>query len=259
MPGLIIDKKEFLIPGLEIVNYYDIPALKLRASEDMRARRGLRVQSVGLHNTKAKETHVVPGVGPETRLETRITNWWSKDNSPAGAHLCVDYDRTIGCMADLLRDAAYHASSMNELSIGIEIYEDGTGKVYQAQLETVVALVEWLCAFFGVQRQMPPADYDGVVERIRKGGSTFYGVFGHCHQYAGKQKDPGRDIFKYLRAAHFMEFDFNKNEDLHFWTPIQRKLGTDSDGMPGSITTDALRDAGYENGLWRPAEQTIGA
>ncbi|MBU2634809.1 MAG: N-acetylmuramoyl-L-alanine amidase [Nanoarchaeota archaeon] len=271
MPGLIINKRAFQLawpvrlgskhpsgrmPMPQIVNYYDLRGLKLRAPEDMRARRGRHVQSIGLHNTKAIETHVLPGRGPDTRLEHRITQWWSMDKVHAGAHLCVDHDLTVGCLADLLLDAAYHASSMNELSIGIEIYEDTTGRVYQEQLEVVIVLVEWLCAFFGIQRQMPSADDDGVVERIRKGGSTFHGVYGHCHQYSGKQKDPGRDIFKALRAAGFQEFDFNKSEDLGFWAPIQRKLGVEADGIPGPITTDALRDAGYKDGLWRPAENS---
>lgn len=260
MPGLIIDGNEYPIPGLsDIVSYFDHPELKLRAPEDMRARRGRRVQSIVLHNTKAKETHIMPGRGPDTDLEHRITNWWSKDGSHAGAHLCVDYDLTVGCMADLLQDAAYHASSMNELSIGIEIFEDSSGKVYADQLQVVVELVEWLCRFFGIQRQMVLAGFDGEVPRIVQGGRTFYGVCGHCHQYSGKKHDPGRSIFQALRDAGFMEFNFAGGEggfddDRVFWSEIQKSLGLQQDGLPGPMTTDALRYKGYEDGLWRKPE-----
>ena len=254
MPGLIIDGREELVPGLEIVNYHDHPEYRLNAPEDMRARKYRDVRSVGLHNTKNVETSVVAGTGPETHLEDRITRLWSLDKRHAGAHLAVDWDLTVVCMADLLRDAAYHASSMNEFSIGIEIYEDGNGRVYEDQLATVAQLVLWLCARFGIQLQMPSVFCDQEISRIVAGGRNFYGIFGHCHQYHGKRFDPGRDIFRRLKREGVVERDFTSGEDLKFWKIKQQDLRVFMDGIPGPLTTDALRAAGYQDGLWRLPE-----
>src|SRR4030042_3015787 len=108
MPGLIINQKEVAVPGLEIINYYDERKLKLIPGGDMRERHTRWIRSICWHNTKNIPTILKPGKGPHTDLEHRITNWWSKDAKHAGAHLCVDWDGTVGCLADLLLDATYH-------------------------------------------------------------------------------------------------------------------------------------------------------
>lgn len=252
MPGLIIGKKEFQVPGLEIVNYYDFRKLKLIPGEDMRRRHTRWVRSIFLHNTKNIETIVVEGTGPETRLEDRIARLWATDARHAGAHLCVDWDCTVACLADLLYDAAYHAGQVNEVSIGIEIYEDHLGRIYAGQLAVVHQLVRWLCARFCIQMQMPPRDFDGTIPRLLRGGGDCVGVFGHCHACAKKRTDPGRSVFHWLAERGFREFDFCNDEDKVFWYDVQKKYGLAQDGVPGPITCDALRadGAGYRQGLW---------
>jgi len=256
MPGLIIDGRVELIPET-VLNYKDHPELKLKAGEDMRARHTRWIRSIVLHNTKNISTFVAPGAGPSTKLGERIAKLWATDGRNAGAHLSVDWDGTICCHCDLLQDAAYHAGSLNEVSIGIEIYEDSKGMVYADQLDVVVRLVQWLCQRFGIQMQMPLAMDNSEIPRIKTGGSDCVGVFGHVHQWeAGKKHDPGFDVFKCLAAVGFKEFDFVGCDvtgaywDVGYWIPIQAKLGLQCDGVPGPKTCDALQQLGFANGLY---------
>lgn len=259
--GVIIGGRVEFIPELEVLNYKQPGRrkLKLLAGEDMRHRRTRWVRSIVWHTTKGVPTCVRPGVGPSTALEERISRLWANDGRHAGAHLSVDWDGTIGCHADLLDDAAYHAPGVNEVSIGIELYEDNKGHVYEAQLEAAVTLTDWLTARFGIQRQMPLRDTKSKITRLARGGKDFVGVYGHRHVGRRGPGDPGDDIFRYLAACGYQEFDIDAEKDKTFWRRKQVRLGITDDGVPGPITCDTLRSVGYRSvgyphGLWMPAE-----
>jgi hypothetical protein len=257
MPGLIIDGREEQVPGLTIVNYKDNPNLKLKPGHSMRARHTRWVRSIGLHNTKNVQTSVAPGAGPSKNIGEAVVRFWSTDPNPAGAHIIVDWDATIYCLADLLKDAAYHMGTMNEVSIGIEIYESSAGMVYDDQLQAVVTLVKWLCSRFRIQMQLPTWSDNSEIARIKAGGEDCVGVFGHCHNYyKGKAHDPGFDIMKRLATSGFKEFNFYRKdpqgmtEDIRYWRDIQTKLGLRPDGVPGPKTCDALQALGFANGIY---------
>jgi len=260
MPGLIIDGREEQVPGLKIINYKDDSKLKLVPGHSMRARYTRWIQCVGLHNTKNIQTSVVAGVGPSRNIGEAVVHFWSTSPTPAGAHLIVDWDAMVYCLADLLQDAAYHMSAMNEVSIGIEIYEDSNGMVYEEQLKVVVALVKWLCQRFRIQMQMPIWNDNSEIPRIRSGGKDCVGVFGHCHNnFKDKAHDPGFDIMRLLRDAGFRQFNFHPHaglspvdmfDDKSYWAGIQHKLGIGKDGVPGPKTCDALQALGFANGIY---------
>jgi hypothetical protein len=258
MAGLVINGKEESVLGLDIINYKDDSKLKLKPGEDMRARNTRWIRSIVWHNTKNIQTVVKPGKGPNTDLDHRIARLWATDGRNAGAHLSVDWDGTICCHADLLLDATYHASSMNEVSIGGEIYEDNNGTVHEYQLECVVKLTHWLCQRFGIQKQIPNPLLNREIPRIVDGGRNCVGVFGHCHQYGGKKDDPGLDIFKLLNADGFKSFQFvldmgstyTPPSDIAYWYEIQKKLRVTQDGIPGPATRDALQAKGFAYGLY---------
>jgi hypothetical protein len=261
MPGLIIDGHEEQVAGLSVtplsvVNYKDDPRLKLKPGHSMRARGTRWIRSIVAHNTKNIETVLKPGKGPSRDLGHRLISFWSLDSTkPAGAHLAVDWDGAIFCMADLVRDAAYHASSMNEYSIGIETFEDEHGVIYETQLATLMKLILWLCDRFGIQHQCPVDSQQ--IGRLAKGGKDCNGVFGHCNQYhVGKAHDPGQHVLEGLVKIGFKQFHFSGpptgvlGDDKSEWASIQQKLGLDIDGVPGTETRDALQAAGFENGIY---------
>jgi len=236
------------IPSIETTVYSSENKLKLVPGHSMRDRRTRWIRSIVLHNTKNIPTVVLPGTGPSTDLGTRIAKFWSTNSDPAGAHLSVDWDGKVFCHADLVKDAAYHASAMNEVSIGIEIYQDSKGQVYEQQLWYVYTLVDWLCCRFGIQRQIPLDT--GKLNRLSKGGQNAVGVFGHCHNNAAKSNDPGTDIFALLAVNGYHKYTFSSERDLMQWRAMQSKLNVQCDGIPGPATVDALRDRGFAHGLY---------
>jgi hypothetical protein len=62
-------------------------------------------------------------------------------------------------------------------------------------------------------------------------------------------------LFDMLRARAVESFDFEKEEDLHVWKDRQRTLNKQGynllvDGIPGRLTTAALKSEGYRNGIY---------
>jgi hypothetical protein len=215
----------------------------------MRIRRTSWVRSVVIHNTKNIETKLLPGTGPSTGLGKRVAEIWKDDPKHAGAHLCIDWDATVSCHADLLRHAAYHAGTINEVSIGIELYEDGHGQIYASQLDAMGYVVEWLCERFGIQKQMNIPTREPI-QRIVRGGHDAIGVFGHCHNTGAKRYDPGMHVWAELMKRGFKAFDFGALEDRTYWSRAQKIMGILADGIPGPITCDALRDRGFHGGCY---------
>jgi len=259
MPGLIIGGKQVPVPGLNITNYKDQPVLKLRAGDDMRERVTRWVRSIVWHNTKNIPTQLKLARGPYKDIGEKVAKFWSTSPAHAGAHLVVDWDGSVTCHADLLFDATYHASTVNEVSVGIEMFEDEHGLIFESQMQTAVLLTTWLCERFGIQKQMPDPYYNHVISRVAKGGTDTIGVFGHCHQYNQKQYDPSNHVFEALQKAGFKIFNFELKEDVKTWKNLQRKLGVPEDGIPGPATRDALQAAGFHAGLYDWANMILEA
>src|SRR5690606_41324392 len=53
--------------------------------------------------------HVIPGAGKGGR-DRVVADFWRNDPTHSAAHLVVDTDGSVACLADLARDAAYHAT-----------------------------------------------------------------------------------------------------------------------------------------------------
>jgi len=274
MSGFVIGGKE-VIPTrqdgsvIEVVNFLDDPRLKLTPGIDSRPRTTQWIHIICAHTTVCYRTVIVPGVGPNRNVELKVANWWRKDGRKAGAHATIDFDGSIGCHCDLM-DAARHAGSLNNVSIGFEIaklWSNPKGGVYQIQIDRAVELTDWLCRYFRIQKQcVCPTMNNVVIPRIARGGRgkrPVVGVVGHMHQTKHKPWDPGPQYFEGLVKAGFMPFTFSNNmglyDDLEYWKRIQDKYRLSEDGVPGTMTTDALEDAGYEGGLWVPPEHPAGA
>lgn len=265
MPGLIINRTSVLVPGRTVTNYTEDPRLALKLPEDGRRRPpGSRVQLIVLHTTKGipggkdKRAQVIrPGLGPDLGAEARVARFWSSSDLQSGAHLVVDFDGSIGCLADLADVCAYHAKAMNARSVGIEIYQGSDAELYHGQLEAAADLVDVLTEAFGIQRQIPDR-YRGPLARLTSGGADVWGVVGHRDGDDNRGLgDPGDAIFNVLAERGYDRLNFATDEDRAVWRARQRQLNAEHDaglvvdGIPGPATVAAIAAAtGRPGGIW---------
>lgn len=271
MPGLVISGKEVQVPGLQIHNWNDDPALRVKLGEDGRRRRG-EVQALYVHSTKGipggkdnRPQQILPGLGSSAvDHAARVARFWSVNSSSAAAHLIVDHDGHVDCIADLATETTYHATSVNDVTIGIEVYQGLDAEFYEGQLDAVVLLLDALTFLFTIQRQThgPYLGQHGPVHRFNDGGRGCYGVFGHRDQTLGRGPgDPGDWLMPRLSAAGYEVFNFEKRADIATWQTRQAQLGftaAECDGVPGPATIAKLSH-NPSPGLWaaRPIDAAI--
>jgi len=239
-----------------IQNYTDDPALS-RGKEDGRARRTRWVRMQINHTTKGipggsnrTPQTLRPGAGPDQGREFKVAKYWSGSEKQSGAHTIIDTDGSVGQTADLLTVAMYHAGAVNEYSVGHEIFQESDGGIWEATIESCVAMNLLICQMMGIQLQIH-RPYQGPITRLRTGGKDCVGIFGHHDVTSNRGPgDPGEFIKDYLVGAGAEAFDFDAEEDKAVWAERQRELGVDDDGVPGPQTVAALREAGYRHGVW---------
>jgi hypothetical protein len=217
MAGLIINGQEVLVPGLTITNWMDdstlrIPERDMHPRPDGRRRDdkpGALVHGVTLHSTKGWPDHdhpvqqqLLPGCGPSKHHAEATAHYWSTSERVGAAHLIVDHDMSVVCVADLAIEAAYHCSGVNNWTIGIEIYQGSDGEFYDKQLDAAVVLVNFLCEYFAIPKVIPPPYAGQPMQKIMDG--QWAGVFGHRDASDNRGfGDPGDFIFTKLLAAGF--------------------------------------------------------
>ncbi len=271
--GLLIRGALVDVPGVRVLAPGDEPWVRL----DMRDRRPRRapIQQITIHTTKGLWPQpVIPGSGPGGKARS-TADYWSiaASGTPGGAHLVVDDDGTIACLCDLALTEAYHATTVNQRSIGIEMFQRADGGVHEATLDATVKLVLVLCDAFGIPLQIDSEPYrtNTIIERLRHGGPDVVGVFGHRSNawmfpewlkpekratwpagYADRGRgDPGDEIFVRLRHAGAQAFNFDARAELAWWMRVQaemNKLGESLhvDGICGQRTVAAMK----RHGLW---------
>lgn len=252
---LIIGNQKVSVSNLMFVNYLDNQKLNLQLGKNKRSRKTNWVRSIVLHTTKGIPggTNKTPqvlleGFGKNQNAGERCVDVWRDAN--AGAHLVVDFDGTIYQCADILKEVTYHAGQVNEVSVGIEIYQGAKAELYRGQLEVVVQLIDLLTALLGIQRQYHfPYNETSLPKRIalkELAGKDVVGIYGHRDVTNTRGfGDPGDYVFEFLKEAGYEPFDFSKNEDINVWKERQKKLGVTPDGIPGPKTVQALSNAGY--------------
>jgi hypothetical protein len=256
MSGLLVNGKTIPIEGLEIVNPHDAAWCRLDP-KDFQARPTPWVRQIILHTTNGDWPQtVLPGSGPGGKAQL-IASSWRNEPKPSAAHLVIDNNGTVACLCDLATVEAYHATISNPWSIGIEMYQERGGGVYEAVYDSAVKLVPALCRIFGIQLQIPRLAYKNApLRRMADGGASCIGVFGHRdNTHERGHGDPGDEIFERLAAAGAERFDFDANEDLEMWKQRQTELNGGGatltvDGVPGPNTITALKASGRADGVW---------
>jgi N-acetylmuramoyl-L-alanine amidase-like protein len=274
MSGLLIDGIEVVVSGLRIFNHNDHPWCRLSAA-DYKPRSTLWVRQVIAHSTLGKWLQPKrSGAGPGIRARD-TAEFWRKDPTHSGAHLLVENNGDVYCFADLKRHCAYHATTSNDFSVGIEMRQESDGAIYEAVYGAMAKLVPAICRELSIPFQIASDPYvpGQIISRMLHGGSDCVGIFGHRDQswvfpnqldvqtrmrypngYAGRGRgDPGDDIYLRLRTAGAEPFYFGAFQDLATWKRRQRILNQQGaslkvDGIAGPGTIRAMRALGYQDG-----------
>jgi hypothetical protein len=240
--GLVVDGRVEHVPGLTIHSWRDEPLLRLAAPG--RRPRGTRwVRSIAFHATHVDRPTVRPGSGPPGAWVAPP----AQERRPgfASCHAAIRGDGTIAWFADAVDEITYHAPTLDEVSIGIEIAQHEPGEVWDAQLDAAVRLTDFLTARLGIQRQFHVGRAD--TPRLAAGGRDCVGIFG----------GPAA-LFERLARAGYERWDFGDGADLAAWRQRQSDLNDRRiariavDGIPGPSTARALRRAGSPAGMWIP-------
>jgi hypothetical protein len=194
----------------------------------------------------------LPCLGASGQYAENIVRYWTGSSRNAGAHLVVNFDGSVVNTADLQTEQTYHAGTVNDVTVGIEICQKADGSLYSVQLDFVVRLIDWITATMGIQRQFHDPYHGGPVERIHAGGHDVCGVYAHRDQTSNRGRgDPGDEIFARLFAAGYERFDCAAGIDLAVWKTRQQQLGLPTvDGVPGPETCRALAAKGFASGMW---------
>lgn len=269
------------VDGLNIVQWGERPQAKLSAG-DFAFRDTTWIRQITIHTTGGHWPQPIkPGAGAGG-LAANVGVHWQKDPEHSGAHIVIDTNGDVWVMCNLMKHAAYHATTVNDWSIGIEMCTLHDGSIYQATLDACVKLVMALCDLFGIPFQTTSRIYKSntLVSRMKDGGKYVVGVFGHRDNawkfpwqldkavrakypngYASRgQGDPGDAIYTLCRRAGAMNLDFEKLGDLAYWKPVQRAYNVkygyklDEDGICGPDMVRVLRKHGmWNNGVFLEA------
>jgi len=208
--GLLLAGDLIDAPGLDVTTPLGTELMlnvgQITGENDGRLRRTPWVCNIILHTTKGipyvrdqRPQDIRPGLGPDMGADYKVARYWSTSHVQSGAHLVIDHDGSILCVADLMNVAAYHAGEANEWSIGIELYQGSDAELYEGQLDACVALVDFLCRRFRIQRQYHYPYAYPLAARLETGGRDCVGVFGHRDLTDNRGPgDPGDAIFERL-------------------------------------------------------------
>lgn len=264
----------FDVPGRIGDNFRHNPRLAL-SPDDWRPRRtGEVVLGIVLHTRLGLPVIVKPGAGPNRGWDLDLPARFAKDERKASCHVGIDADGSFGCFADLAKVATYHAEHVNGTTVGIEMYQEPDGTVYESTLEACADVVDVVTRIFGVQRQFPaeraiskrfanilPGNAYTYIAGANR-GRDFSGVYGHRNVTRNRGPgDPGDDIWGVLAARGYERFHVDEGHDIEVWEQRQRDLGLDVrevDGVPGAMTRRliAMRRHGGP-GIWveRPGDE----
>ena len=246
------------VPGRVGESWLSDRRLNLKSQDDWRPRRSKApVMGVVLHTRWGVPPKVKPATGPNRGWDIVLAGRFSADERKASCHVAVDADGSYGCFADLARVVTYHAGHVNGVTVGIELYQERDGTMWESTLEAGADICDVVTRVFGIQRQFPTES--DICRRLANHlsqeratfvpganrGRDFCGVYGHRNVTRNRGPgDPGGEIFEVLKARGYEPFAIDKGEDLSAWEERQRALGfreDDIDGIPGELTRARLR------------------
>lgn len=267
------------VPGRVGDNFRHNSRLALQSKLDWRHRgRHDIVIGIVLHTRLGLPVKVRAGSGPNRGWDLDLAARFSKDTRAASCHIGIDADGSFGCFADLMTVATYHAGHVNGITVGIELFQETDGTVYEETLHAGADVCDVVTRVFGIQRQFPteraicrrfanivPSDAKTYVPGANR-GRDFSGVYGHRNITRNRGAgDPGDEIFGVLAARGYEAYAVDKGEDVAVWEQRQSDLGLhpdEVDGVPGEVTRNLIRMSRHGGpGVWvhRPGDENFHA
>jgi len=255
--GMLFAGQLVQVPGVPILapaSHGGPPRCRLHPG-DYRARAQPPFQRL-IHSTKGLDRqHVKPGAGPPGR-ELAVADYWAQDPVHSAAHIVIGSDGTVACLGDLVRDEAFHATVSNPYSVGIELYQEADGGIWEATFVSLVRIAEVLCDALAIPFQVVADPYTGhPLPRFLNGGPTYRGILGHRNNTEQRGRgDPGDEAIARLVAAGAEPVLAGQGQDLELGRARQRWLVGQGeriavDGLVGPASLAAARRRGYER--WR--------
>lgn len=250
---LLIAGKLIPIPGVASVApaSHGGPAWARLDTGDYRARRARWVRQIVIHTTKGIWPQSVrPGAGPDGR-DRRVADFWHRDPEHSAAHIVVDSDGSVACLADLMTTAAYHATVANDVSVGIEMYQELDGSIYEAVLTSTVATVLALCDAMSIADQYAADPYRNAPIQRLINDDQFCGIYGHRANTSRRGRgDPGDEIWRRLEAAGVEPVQVGQHQDVEVARQRQAYLASNGaalsvDGVVGPRSIQAAREQGF--------------
>ncbi len=276
MQGILYAGKYHLVEGLEVTSPGPgAPSWQKLSRGDYSMRKTDWIRQLIFHTTKGIEsTFVRPGAGVGGKDRT-VADFWSKSEDHSAAQIIIDNDGSVAVLCDLATIAAYAATTSNDWSVNVELYQEPDGSVYTAVYRAWAKLAPALCSILRIPFQIHLAPYKrgAIVQRMKHGGPDCVGLFGHRDQawkfpqhlsleqrlkypngYANRGKgDPGDHAYQVVVVAGAETFDYSKSEDIASWRRRQMLLiamgeKLTPNGICDHSTMDAMRRRGFSHG-----------
>ena len=246
--GLVIDGVRTPLPEVNVVNFLDAPELAMSQADGETRKPEEPIYLAVLHTTTGRmPQRLVPGAGPAGDLAERTARSWSNSERVASAHLIVDWDGQIVQIADLAQKITYHAGhrEVNHRSVGIELAIASDGRLWEVQMEALMALLACLTRHprFAIGRVYAKGDWPMA------GIADFRGIISHRDVGNRGEGDCGPVPYQYLDKHGYTPIAFPGPAMAAYWRGVQTQANAllaardplKVDGDPGPKTFAALR------------------
>lgn len=274
---IVVEGKQYEVLGVRSLDFIDSVALGLPA-KSFRPRKTGWVRNICIHTRMGKS---VQRIEQEPKNHYWVTDYpfrVRKRKTSSGCHIGIDGDGSFVCYADLARHATHHAGHVNDVSIGIELYQGADGHIHQATLRSCVLVCDVITRVMGIQRQVcdlsnqnwrfasPTGRFSWRRSKrlaYMRGGreaKRFVGIYGHRNVTRNRGRgDPGDAIMDLFTLSAGYERVQRDISEVPLWQVRQDFLGIPErrqDGIPGPEFIRHAIDMGYAHGMWvwRPGD-----
>lgn len=274
--SIVVNKQKYEVPGLETKSWVDnVSWIKYITDKNPRSR---QIRSIVAHTHEGILSDLVQGMGKKSKIQENLVKYQTNTDRNVSWDYTIDMDGEVICQNDPLIDYSWQGNNLNPISLGFELVQDKNEQdskrrvLYSGQIEKTVLLIDFLTATCGIQRQIPwnKKENKPNLKQIARlsvsggNGTDLVGIIGHVNITSQRGAgDPGPHLFYALRDAGYELFDMDTAEDLKVWKERQKQIcgfqDAECDGIPLKKTVEALKQKGYEHGIFvsRPIDALI--